>query len=160
MPLCLISTYLPKPPFGGDSQPIVAWRRLTGPGATAGENGKTVYRFETKEPLPAGDYGLVLEGTEPGTEVEIALAPAEDGTKLIGTWLGPPGSAVTKAFGVARGQSALDGAIYFHALKPYTVIVLRLSAALPEWNELQLARLNPKHQMPTPKINNMNVELK
>jgi hypothetical protein len=158
--------YLPKPPFGGDSRPIVGWWRVGAP--ETGRNGERwTYRYALPEPLPAGDYGLVIEGAAAGTMAQVVIIPAADPKRLLGTWLGGPRQALARDLPVTAGDSAVDGAIYWHALEPFTAVVVRTSAQLaprfrdqplPAWTEVQLFRLNPAHQMPVPRIESAEVQ--
>jgi len=101
--------------------------------------------------------------------VAIAVAPADDRTKLLGTWLGPPGGTQWYNWSITEGQNGVNGAVYFHALEPFVEIVLRTTKELAttyrtedvirDWREIQLIRLNPAHQMPVPKVNSRFVEM-
>ncbi|NLX04256.1 MAG: cellulase family glycosylhydrolase [Phycisphaerae bacterium] len=161
--------YLPRPPFTErGEEPIVGWRRIGDPQETkAGE--WWFYRYTLGEALPAGDYGVVIECASTDTAVAIAVAPADDRTKLLGTWLGPPGGTQWYNWSITEGQNGVNGAVYFHALEPFVEIVLRTTKELAttyrtedvirDWREIQLIRLNPAHQMPVPKVNSRFVEM-
>jgi hypothetical protein len=160
--------YLTRPlSVSPDSNPIVQWWRLGEPKEEKKEN-KWFYRYSLSKPLPAGDYGLVVEAADPDTGIGIAVVPHANPSRLIGTWLGAPNEARwgNGYYLLAEGHSVVHGAVYFHALEPFTGIVLRmekeLTAAfkdsqLKNWKELQLFRLNPKHQMPVPKVTKKEV---
>jgi hypothetical protein len=166
--------YLSRPlPVSPDSNPIVQWWRLEKPKEEKKDN-KWFYRYTLPKPLPAGDYGLVIEAAEPGTGIGVAVVPHQNLSQLIGTWLGAPGEAKwgwgyhgeSGYYLVTEGHNAVHGAVYFHALEPFTEIVLRTDKELTTtfrneelkiWKELQLFRLNPKHQMPVPNVPRKNV---
>ncbi len=163
-------TYLPKPPFGGTGEPpIVQWWRLKNPTADTvtlvnTKDKRWVFRYKLPEELPAGDYGLVVESAPAeGMTIQIAAVPSEDRTKLMGTWLGPPGGVEWAPCGV-RGNAVQD-ALYFHAVKPFVEVVIRTDKDIKEtdpvknWTEVQIFRLNPKHQMPAPNVRRLYVEL-
>ena len=156
-------SYLPPAPFGGTGEPaIITWKRLASPEIEQADK-LWQYRYSLDEPLPAGDYGLVVEGAPLGTTVDVAVVPSDESDRLIGTWLGTP--EVTRwygqrnAFVVATGTSAVDGAVYIHALRDFTKVVVRLDKELdPDWTQVQLFRLNPKHQVPAPTVASPFVE--
>lgn len=155
-------TYLPPAPFGGTGEPpIIAWHRMDKPEAQKLEK-EWQYRYALAEPLPAGDYGLVIEGAPLGTEVGVAIVPSDDKSKLIGTWIGAP--EVTRwrwggAYTVAGGTSAINGAVYIRAITEFTDLVVRLDKELDkDWTHIQLFRLNPAHQVPAPTVASPFVE--
>ena len=155
-------SYLPQAPFGGEGESaIVAWRRMDKTEAQKTDKGWQ-YRYTLAEPLPAGDYGLVIEGAPLGTEVGVAVVPSDDKSKLVGTWIGSPGTTRWRyngAYTVANETSAINGAVYIHALKDFKEIVVRLNKELDkDWTQIQLLRFNPKHQVPVPTVESPFVE--
>jgi len=57
--------------------------------------------------------------------------------------------------------SAESHSIYFHALKPFTELVVSLEKEMKEdWRNIQLFRLNPEHQMPVPEFDSIEVKMK
>jgi hypothetical protein len=147
--------YLPRAPFGvTGSDPIVKWWRLKQPAISQGNN-QYILRYRLERALPAGDYGLVIEGAAPGTSAAVAIIPQHDPQKQLGTWLGAPNKASSKPQGIQPGQSAVESATYFHALEPFIELIVILNRPIQDdWTESQLFRLNPKHQMPVPRIEN------
>ncbi|MBN1553292.1 MAG: cellulase family glycosylhydrolase [Phycisphaerae bacterium] len=161
-------TYLsvsPLPVRG--EKPIVNWWRVTNPAVRTvnvkrkdgGETQKWVYRYKLPKEFPAGDFGLLAEGAAPGTTVEIAIAPADDPEKLMGTWLGATEGVTWRRMTIKAGVSAVNDAVYFHALKSFVEVVIRSESELirpcckddgKDRTELQLFQLNPKHRMPVP----------
>ena len=155
-------SYLPPAPFGATGDPpVVAWRRMDEPEAQKIDKGWQ-YRYTLAEPLPAGDYGLIIEGAPLGTEVGVAVVPGDDKSKLIGTWIGVPEATRWRwngAYTVDGGTSAISGAVYVHAIREFTHIVVRLDKELDkDWSHIQLLRLDPKHQVPAPTVESPFVE--
>ena len=155
--------YLPRPRFGSTgAEPIVEWFRLNDPQITKGSR-STYYRYKPPKELPAGDYGLVVESAQPETSVGIAIVPSDKSMPLIGTWIGSPRIAQwgggRHPLGVV--QSAVRDSIYFHALKPFTELVVSLNKEMKEdWLNIQVFRLNPEHQMPVPEFDSIEVKMK
>lgn len=161
-------TYLPPAPLPvRGEKPIVDWWRVTKAAESTvnvrqkdgTEVKRFVYRYALPKDLPAGDYGLLVEGAAPGTAVEIAVAPADDREKWMGTWLGVTEGVAWHRMVIKAGTSAVNCAVYFHALKPFVEVVIRTDCELlrpcckdegKNRTELQIFRLNPKHQMPVP----------
>lgn len=156
--------YLPVPPFTScGSNPIVGWWRLKETKMVK-KAGGWFYHYKLPAVFESGDYGVVVEGAPLGTVFSVAVSTEKNG--LIGTQLGVPDRArwtkndtdtLFTPHKVSNGQSAAE-ALYWHALEPFTEVVIRIDRELGDWNEIQLIRLNPKHQMPVPTVKYRSVE--
>lgn len=156
--------YLPVPPLKShDSNPIVGWWRLKEPNVVK-RSDKWFYHYKLPNTFESGDYGVIVEGATLGTYYSVAVVSEKNG--LIGTHLGVPECArwtkndkdiLFSPHRITNGQSAAQ-ALYWHALEPFTEVVVRTDREIGDWNEIQIIRLNPKHQMPLPRVKDLKVE--
>jgi hypothetical protein len=170
------NAYLPEVPFLRRPQKlIVSWNRADKPEVSKSSDGSVFSVFTMPEKLPAGDYGIVLEEQPPNTQYNVALKPDKNSPRRIGGWLGRPGDALWLPF--FEGSRHIDGAnmvpmaMYFHALEPFEQVVIKCSerglqgrpaieekfARPSQPKSIQVFRLNPTHQMPVPKVTNLEV---
>lgn len=156
--------YLPPAPFSPNGTPIITqWKRLKAHNVSKKKNSKGgdrwYYYYSLPNTFDSGDYGIVVEGAKQGTKIGVVLRDSKNPEKIMGAWLGGPNQALLREFAVKHGQSAVNGATYFHAVKTFKEVIVVSDNDLKNWNEIQLFQLNPEHQMPVPEVKNPYVNV-